>query len=95
MEGTMQHKRFGGNGSGGGTVVREPLASGWVVYRSGDATFDQDKLIKAIFQTIQKDLVENPNVRARFIVPIQKNGDTVSVVMGYDQDQKAQDEKGG
>lgn len=91
----MHNKRSGGNGSGGGTIVREPLAFGWVIYRSGDATFDQDSFIKGIFQTIQKDLAENPNVRARFIVPIQKNGDTVSVVMGYDQDQKPQDEKGG
>jgi hypothetical protein len=82
----MQNKRFDGNGSGGGTVVRESLAPGWVIYRSGDATFEQDKLLKAIFQNLQNDLAEHPNVHARFIVPVQKNGDTVAVVMGYDQD---------
>jgi hypothetical protein len=29
-----------------------------VIYRSGDATFEQDKLLKAIFQNLQHDLEE-------------------------------------
>jgi hypothetical protein len=56
-----------------------------VLYRSGDTTFKQDKFLKAIFQTLQRARKEHPNVNAWFVVPVQKNGDTVAIVLGCDQ----------
>ncbi len=82
-EAFMRHKRFDANGSGAGSVEREPIAPGCVIYCSGGGAFDHMALVHAIFKNIQHDLEEHPEVKPLFMVPIQKDGDTVAVVMTY------------
>jgi hypothetical protein len=75
-----------GNGSGKGTIVRESLAPGWVIYRSGEKWPDLDTLLKGIFQNINADLAEHPEIVPLAIIPIVRDGNTVAMCMGYGKD---------
>jgi hypothetical protein len=79
----MKRMEFGGNGSGKGVMVREPIAPGWVIYRAGDPPPPLGELALALISTLQKDLAGHANVRMHSLVPIVRDGNTVALCMGY------------
>jgi hypothetical protein len=79
----MKRMEFGGNGSGKGIVVRDPIAPGWVIYRAGDPPPPLDDLPLALITLLQKDLAGHTNVRMHSLVPVVRDGNTVALFMGY------------
>jgi hypothetical protein len=65
-----QKRSFGGNGSGKGMAHRKPLQPGWVVYHAGDPSPPEDDLPLMLNQMLTKDLVDNPSVESRLVLPV-------------------------
>jgi hypothetical protein len=80
----MQHKRsFGGNGSGKGLAHRTPLRPGWVIYHAGSPPPPESELPLLLNEMLQKDLLANPSVEPRLILPLVREGNTVAIHLWY------------
>ena len=80
----MQHKRsFGGNGSGKGLAHRTPLKPGWVIYHAGDPPPPESELPLLLNDMLQKDLLDNPSVEPRLILPLVREGNTIAIHLWY------------
>ena len=52
----------------------------------GDQYPDLDDLLRGIFQNINADLAEHPEIVPLAIVPVVRDGNTVAMCMGYGRD---------
>jgi hypothetical protein len=87
----MHHKRdFGGNGSGKGLAHRTPLRLGWVIYHAGDPAPPESEGPLLLNEMLQKDLLENPSIEPRLILPLVREGNTIAIHLWY-TDQAAGD----
>jgi hypothetical protein len=73
-----------GNGHGKGIVQRTPIRNGHVVYHAGNPPPPEELMGLALEQNLRKDLIENPSVRVRAVLPIVQEGNTLMIHLWYD-----------